>query len=78
MPETITQARILVEKSDEDINWEVCEKGYKIAPFSSNYGDVEQRWLLVYSEQLHSWEKKTFDRKLEKQDASLKKLFAKS
>ncbi len=74
VPEIITEARELVEKEATEIDWEECEKGYKMSSFSSNYGEVEQRWLLVYSEQSYAREKKTFDRKLEKQDELLKKL----
>lgn len=74
VPETITEARNLIEKDNEEIDWKPYEKGYKTALFSSNYGEVEQRWLLVYSEQAYQREKETFNRKLEKQDAELKKL----
>lgn len=74
VPETITQARELVEKEAKEIDWKEYEKGYKTASFSSNYGEVEQRWLLVYSEQSYTREKKTFERKLEKQEELLKKL----
>jgi transposase len=73
VPETITEARDLVEKEDSEIDWKEFEKGYKTASFSSSYGEVEQRWLLIYSEQSYAREKKTFDRKLEKQDELLKK-----
>jgi transposase len=74
VPETITQARELVEKDDQQIEWKESEKGYKTALFYSNYGEVEQRWLLVYSEQSYKREKKTFERKLEKQEKELKKI----
>ncbi|MBA2610531.1 MAG: IS1634 family transposase [Bacteroidetes bacterium] len=74
VPETIKEARDLIEKDDQAIDWREREKGYKTAIFYSNYGDVKQRWLLVYSAQSYNREKKTFDKKLEKQDASLKKL----
>jgi transposase len=53
--------------------WKAHEKGYKTASFSSNYAEVKQRWLLVYSEQFYTREKKTFARKLEEQDELLKK-----
>ena len=74
VPETITQARELVERAANKIEWTLREKGYKTSCFSSNYGEVEQRWLLVYSEQSYKREKKTFDRKLEQQDKGLEKL----
>jgi len=39
----------------------------------SNYGDIEQRWLLVYSQQSYEREKQTFEKKLGKQDNFLNK-----
>lgn len=74
VPETITEARELVEKLDSEIPWVVREKGYKTADFGSNYGGIKQRWLLVYSQQSYDREKKTLERKLAKQDESLQKL----
>ncbi len=74
VPETIKEARELVETPDEKIFWVEREKGYKTALFYSNYGDVTQRWLLVYSDQSYHREKKTFTKKLEKQEEILKKL----
>jgi transposase len=74
VPETIKEARELVEKPEQGIIWIDREKGYKTALFYSNYGEVNQRWLLVYSEQSYYREKKTFTKKLEKQEEVLKKL----
>jgi len=74
VPETITEARQLVETPDSDIRWIAHKKGYKAANFMSNYADISQRWLLVYSQQSYDREKKTFDKKLEKQDEVLNKL----
>jgi transposase len=74
VPETIKEAKKLLEAGEEAIDWTECEKGYKIAPFYSEYGSVKQRWLLVYSQKAYEREKKTFDKKLEKQEKDLKKL----
>jgi transposase len=74
VPETIKEARELVEKPDQEITWIDREKGYKTALFYSNYGDVKQRWLLVYSDQSYRREEKTFTKKLEKQETELKKI----
>ncbi|KAG6559341.1 hypothetical protein RHABOEDO_000321 [Candidatus Rhabdochlamydia oedothoracis] len=51
--ETITEARRLIEKTEEEIVWENREKGYKTSGFKSLYGGIEQRWLLVFSEQAY-------------------------
>ncbi len=74
VPESIKEARVLVEQSDSEVKWEDRNGGYKTADFCSNYGGVKQRWLLVYSEKSYAREKKSFDRKLEKTEESLKKL----
>lgn len=74
VPETIGEARKLVETADDLIAWKAQDKGYKIASFDSNYGDIQQRWLLVFSKQAYEREKKTFNKKLKKQDESLENL----
>jgi len=42
-------------------------EGYKMYGFPSSYGDVEQRWVLVRSEQMYKRQVKTLERKQEKQ-----------
>jgi transposase len=74
VPETIKDAKELVHKFDYNIEWKDLEKGYKIAPFVSNYGGIEQRWLLVYSKQAYDREVKTLEKKLAKKDDELKKI----
>jgi transposase len=74
VPETITEAQKLVEKPDTDIAWVEHNKGYRTASFTSIYGGIRQRWLLVYSQQSYERERQTFDRKLEKQEGVLNKL----
>lgn len=66
VPEVIKEARELVERPDDKMNWQEQEKGYKTAAFISNYGEIKQRWLLVFSKQAYEREKKALERKLEK------------
>jgi transposase len=73
VPETIIEAKELLEKSDKKIRWKERAKGYKTASFFSKYGGVKQRWLLVYSQQGYDREKKTFERKLKEQEDTLEK-----
>jgi transposase len=73
VPETIKEAKTLAGKAAEDISWREIGNGYKIAPFISNYGDIKQRWLLVYSEQAYQREIKTFEKSMQKKDDVLKK-----
>lgn len=74
VPETITEAKALVEKADEEIAWVEEEKGYKIKEYKSFYGGVEQRWLLVFSEQAYEREKKTLEKKLKREEEELKQV----
>ena len=74
VPETIAEARHLVERPETEIKWEEKDDKYKIASFNSNYGNREQRWLLVYSKEAFDREKKTFSKKLDKKEEALKKL----
>ncbi|NGX59903.1 MAG: hypothetical protein KR126chlam3_01063 [Chlamydiae bacterium] len=73
VPETITEAKKLVEKPEKEIEWMPMEKGYKISSFISHYGGIEQRWLLVFSEQAYQKEVKTLERKLDREEEALKK-----
>ena len=73
VPETIKEAKALVRLDSEAIDWVKHEGGYSTAGYESNYGDVEQRWVLVYSEQAYRREKKTLDKKLDKQQRPLEK-----
>jgi transposase len=73
VPETIKEARNLVGTPAKEISWEKMEDGYQISPCISNYGDIKQRWLLVYSEQAYQREAKTFEKNLQKKDDALKK-----
>lgn len=74
VPETIKEAKALVSKPDCDIEWKELDKGYKTSEHVSNYGGIEQRWLLVFSEQAYDREKKTLEKKLIKKDAALKNI----
>jgi transposase len=72
VPETITEAKQLVEKPSEDIVWIEMEGGYRLSRFASSYGEIDQRWLLIYSEQAYQREKKTFEKKIIKEAEKLK------
>lgn len=72
VPETITQAKNLAERSSEDIPWVEMGNGYKISDFDSSYGGIKQRWLLVFSEQAYNREKKTLEKKIIRETEKLK------
>jgi transposase len=72
-PEVIGEAKELVERPSEIIEWKDQGEGYKTAEFKSNYGEIAQRWLLVFSDQAYKREQKTLERKLTKQEETLQK-----
>ncbi|MGZ3732479.1 MAG: IS1634 family transposase [Parachlamydiaceae bacterium] len=72
VPETIAEVKRLVEKSDEEIIWLERGNGYKTSSSSSMYGGIPQRWVLVFSEQAYHREKKTLEKKIEKEAEVLK------
>jgi transposase len=64
VPETLLEAKKALQC--EEI-LEPLELGYCGKEFSSEYGGVKQRWLLVYSEQAHVREEKTLKRQIQKE-----------
>lgn len=73
VPETIQSAKALLQKPESEIEWVEQPKGYRLSSFESSYGGIEQRWLLVYSEQAYRREKATLEKKLAKQNEQLQK-----
>lgn len=73
VPETIKEAKDLLEKEFTALDWTEYGNGYKYMSFSSDYGEIQQRWLLVASEEARKRESKTFEKKLIKQEEALKK-----
>ena len=73
VPETIGVAREMVSRADAEITWQAAEDGYKHAGYVSHHGGIEQRWLLLFSEQAYAREKKTMDKNLAKSEAEFKK-----
>jgi len=73
VPETLKEARERLENGMDAQEWQEAGNGYRLASCMSNYGGVRQRWLIVYSEQAYKKEKTTFEKQLEKQEATLKK-----
>lgn len=78
VPERIGLAKDLVQQPDEAIEWQPLDNGYAIAPYRRQYKGVDQRWLLVFSEQAHQRECQTLERQVgkahDKQVRALKRL----
>ena len=64
VPEKIVSAKDLIISTEE---LEEIEPGYHVKEITSTYGEIEQRWLLVHSEQAHSREEKTLRRQVFKE-----------
>ena len=82
VPETIREAQELVMQDAANVSWTDRGNGYRTAAYRSRYGDVEQRWLLVHTEQGYQRERKTLEKRIdkleEKLQAEISKLASKS
>lgn len=67
VPENIKECAALVATPSEDLVWTMGSNGYKWTEVLSNYGGINQRWLLVFSEQAYEREKKTLIRRIAKE-----------
>lgn len=74
VPETIKEAKTLVQQPDEQVKWQILNERYKIAQFASNYGDIQQRWLLVFSQDSFDREQKTVEKNIKKKESGLTNL----
>lgn len=72
VPQTIRQAQALVEQvAVEEMT--LLEEGYWGKEVAVSYGDVAQRWLVVYSQAAYERETKSFARKLARQQKQAEK-----
>lgn len=73
VPETLKEAKALVSQPAGVLEWVDQGDGYQTARYTSHYGDVQQRWLLVYSEHAYRRELATLERQLDQQEERLNK-----
>jgi transposase len=64
VPETLAEAKKVIQYGEA---LEQLEEGYHGKEFTSEYGEVKQRWLLVYSEQAYLREEKTLKKQIQKE-----------
>jgi transposase len=64
VPEKIVAAKELITSTEE---MQEVESGYCVREVSSTYGEIEQRWLLVHSQQAHAREEKTLRKQIHKE-----------
>lgn len=72
-PETIKEVKEIASRPDKNFQWQELTDGYKITCMESNYGDVPQRWLLVFSQQAYDREVETLEKQIKKEHEALKK-----
>ena len=66
VPETIKEAKLQISKTNKN-KMIVLKDGYYYRPVKSSYGEVDQRWVVVFSEKAYEREMKTFQKNLKKQ-----------
>lgn len=67
VPGTLTAAKTLLENMPEEAFNESAMPGYSIAPCCSEYGGVQQRWLVVESQARKVADLKQLEKRLSKQ-----------
>ena len=76
VPQKLKEAKTLIQSASLLAFAPICE-GYEGVWHTSNYGDVEQRWLLVRSEQATKREHHTLNARMLKQAEESRKTFKK-
>jgi transposase len=64
VPESIKEAKKLVESEDKEVAWQSLPEGYSYSIVCSTHKDVKQRWALIFSEQAYARESKTLDKRI--------------
>ena len=74
VPESLKQAKLAISY-EKDRDWQEFKtsSGYKYEEIKSNYGGIDQRWLIIQSSAAAIRSKKTVEKKVIKENAGLKK-----
>lgn len=72
VPETVGAAKTLL-KAVELEAMENVGNGYRICPLCNTYGDVRQRWLVVYSQQAYERESRNLDKRVARAEENAEK-----
>ena len=67
VPETITEAKDVLENANMATMRSTALNGYCIVTTEVEYGGVKQRWVVVFSENAFARETKTLEKKIEKE-----------
>ena len=75
VPETISEAKTQIQEVEiESMN--SLTEGYRGKEYRSEYGDTEQRWLLVYSEEAEDWARESVEDQVRKEHEQEVKAFS--
>lgn len=76
VPEKLKEAKKWIEQPDCALAWTPLDNGYKMTPLSdAAYGDVCQRWIMIYSEKAMVRECKTLEKNITKEADIVTKKF---
>jgi transposase len=73
VPQTIKEAKTLLEEIPEEAFAQSALEGYRLAETTSEYGGVEQRWVVVESTQRQKAHNKQLEKKLKELDERLER-----
>ena len=68
-------AKQLVNRPQSAITWTKLTENYSYYATKSNYGGIEQRWILFFSEQAYQREVATLNKNIQKESAEYQKLW---
>lgn len=75
VPETIKEAKTLIQELDPGQMKPCDNEEYRILPVQSEYAGIRQRWILVYSAQAHQRTVHTFRKNVQKEAADTGRKF---
>jgi transposase len=73
VPESIKEAKLLCQIPKEKLDWVELKDGYSAVNLCSIYGNIKQRWQLIFSEQAFKREQRTLVKKIENEHQKLNK-----
>jgi len=76
VPETISEAKTRIQEAEIE-SMEPLTDGYRAEECRSEYGDTEQRWLVVYSEEAEERAQETVEDQVQREHEKEKKAFSK-
>ena len=66
VPESISEAKTMLQKEDNDFAWKDIGNGYRVCTINSQYKVIDQRWCVVSSEQAYKRKIVTFEKNVTK------------